>query len=410
MNKKRWIATLVAVAAVTGAAIVFTRPAAQQRVQAAGAPQVTVARVITRSIRPTEEFIGHVEAVNTARVRPRVGGYIRSMHFQEGDLVQKGEVLFRIDPRSYQAAVNELKAKLAEAEAKLALAESNAERAHRLLPKHAISREGADRANAAAKAARAHVAAVKASLNAAQLKLGFTKVRSPISGRIGKARITPGNLVTSRDVLTTVVTVDPVYVKFDVDEHSYLRLLTSHLLAVNEDGKASLPVFMGLADEARYPHRGHLDFVANNLHADTGTIELRAVFGNPKGLLTPGLFARVKLPVGTREQAVLIDPRAVATDLSSQYVYVLSGGHKVEYRAVTLGPLFHGLRIVKSGLKPGDVIVVNGLQRVRPGAAVDASRVAMDRRLSDRQRAIVRADGAASRRIVYNDPPHDTHH
>lgn len=391
MKKTRWIAATAVAAVLIGGVVALHRPAAQQRPLAHAAPKVTVAQVIVKPIRPTRDFSGRVEAVNTAEVRPRVDGYIESMHFDEGERVKKGQLLFQIDPRPYQAEVDRLGANLKQAEAQSKLAETNAARARSLLPKRAISRERAQSAAAAAERAHAQVAAAKAALAAARLNLDFTKVRSPIDGRIGKARITPGNLVTGADVLTTVVTVAPVYVDFDIDEHSYLNLLQSGFLGA---AGAAVPVTMALADEHGYPHHGRVGFVANSLQSGTGTIELRATFANKQGLLTPGLYAHVKLPTGARNPTVLIDGRAVGTDLSSQYVYVVGKNGKAEYRAVKLGPLFHGLRIVRDGLKRGDMIVVNGLQHVRADVKVDPTRVAMDRRLSDRQRALVRAVGA----------------
>lgn len=393
MKKIRWIAVPVIALALIGAKVGLSQsPSARQAPPPA--PEVTVAQVIVRPITPAREFTGRLEAVNTVHVRPRVNGYVESMNFREGDLVHKGQLLFRIDPRPYQAVVDRLSANLRQAKAELALAETNAGRARRLVKQHAISRQEADRLKTAAQSAGAHLAAISAALDAARLNLGFTQVRSPIDGRISNARITPGNLVTSADVLTTVVTVDPVYAYFQVDEQSYLQMLQSGSLPGSGSGSAKgATVFMALADEQGYPHRGRVDFVDNSLRSGTGTIRLRAVFDNRDGSYTPGLFARIKLMTGGSHPTALIDDRAVGTDLSNKFVYVVGKDNKIEYRKVTLGPLFNGLRIVTSGLNRGDVIVVNGLQRVRAGVKVAPTRVAMDRRLNERQRAIVNRDG-----------------
>ncbi|MGH8125461.1 MAG: efflux RND transporter periplasmic adaptor subunit, partial [Rhodanobacteraceae bacterium] len=231
-------------------------------------------------------------------------------------------------------------------------------------------------------------------LAAARLNLDFTDVRAPIDGRVSNARVTPGNLVTSTDVLTSVVSVDPVYVYFDVDQHTWLKL--DHLRAkARADGRqARMGVTMGLADEKGYPHAGHLDFVDNQLHSDSGTMRLRAVFDNAHGLFTPGLYAHVRLHVGQPKSRILIDDRAVGTDLGNQFAYVVDKDHNVQYRKIVTGDLFHGLRVVDRGLKPGDLIVVNGLQRVRPGVQVNPQLVAMGNRLDARDRAIVEASGA----------------
>jgi len=387
MHKIRWTIAMAVLAVLATVIVVATQASGKKHVTTPSLPEVTVAQVIVRPVQPSSEFSGHIEAVNTVKLRPRVDGYIKSIHFQEGDLVKKGELLFQIDPRPYQDKVNQLEAKLTQTKAQLNLDEDNAKRARKLVGKGVISRKQAQTLETKAKSARALVQAAQAALDAARLRLGFTQVRSPINGRIGKAHITPGNLVTSNDVLTTVVTTSPVYVNFNVDEHSYLKLLHSGLLNA---GKASIPVTMGLADEQGFPHTGRLDYVGNQLHDGTGTIELRAVFANKNGELTPGLYARIELPVGHSRPRVLIDDQAVGSSLNSRYVYVLGKNGKVQSRNVKLGPLLHGLRIVRKGLKPGDVIVVNGLQHVRPGMKVDATRVAMDHQGNDSKHSLAK--------------------
>lgn len=410
MKKVLWIISVAILLALVGAIVGINVASGKKQTSKPTMPKVTVAKVMVQPVQPVREFGGHVEAVNTVKLKPRVDGYIEAVYFNEGERVEKGQLLFRIDPRPYKAEVSRLEARLTQAGAKRELAEDNAERARKLIDTGAISRKQAQSLATKAARARANVKQVSAALDAARLKLGFTEVRSPIDGRIGKARITPGNLVTSSDVLTTVVTISPVYVDFNVDEHSYLKLLKSGML---NQKKGVATVNMGLADEEGYPHEGKLDYVGNRMHAGTGTIELRATFANREGELTPGLYARIQLPVGKSGPTALIDGRAVATALNSRYVYVLDKDRKIHYQEVELGPLFHGLRVVRDGLERGETIVVSGLQHVRPGMKVKAKRVAMDRRLSDHQRALVHGsdhsdtDENTATRIVLRNGEHN---
>lgn len=360
-------------------------------------PTVSVAEVLSRPLRDFEEFTGRLEPVTTVSIQPRVAGFIDSAQFDEGAHVKKGQLLFRIDPRPFQAEVDRLAAQREQARSQLDLARANARRARLLLAKHAIAQEAADQQTTAAQSAQATLAAANAALAAARLNLGFTDVRAPIDGRVSNAHITPGNLVTSADVLTSVVSVNPVYVYFDADEHTWLKLDHLRAKAPAQDRSMRMAVAMGLADEQGYPHTGRLDFVDNQMHSDSGTMRLRAVFDNPHGLLTPGLYAHVRLQAGRPEPRILINDRAVGTDLGNQFVYVLGKQDKVQYRRIVTGGLFHGMRVVDSGLNPGDVIVVNGLQRVRPGVAVAPQTVAMDYQLGARDKALVDAAGARAR-------------
>lgn len=405
MIKKRWVLLPLLAVAVAGSAWLL-----RNRASSAGAhggdmrPEVTVARVLTRKVSDSADFTGRLQAVNTVQVRPRVSGFVESVHFREGALVHKGDVLFQLDARPYQAEVDRLRASQAQAKAELELAYTNQRRAEMLLAQHAIAQQEADRLNTAAQSARAAFDATTAALAAARLKLDFTRVRAPIDGRVSNIRITPGNLVGTGDVLTRVVTVNPVYVYFDVDEQTWLRLDHLRAMAAKAGRKADIGARMGLADERGYPHRGRIDFVDNQLQSDTGTMRLRAVFDNRNGLYTPGLYARVKLQSGPARPRVLVDDRAIGTDLGNQFVYVLDKQNKVSYRKVRTGALYHGLRIVDAGLDGDARVVVNGLQHVRPGVQVKPQRVAMDYRLDPRDRALVEA-GA---RAPANDPtPHD---
>jgi len=395
MFKKAILAGLV-VAAIAGSwALLGHHGSAQaQAMPGGGLPQVTVAPAMLRPVSDSADFTGQLQAVDTVDVRPRVGGYVDAVLFKEGAEVHQGDVLFRIDPRPFQAEVDRLTANRAQAQAQLGLAQANAARARRLLAQHAISQEDADSMSTSEQSATATLAAATAALATAKLNLDWTQVRAPIDGRVSNARIMPGNLVTSSDVLTSVVSVNPIYVYFDVDEQTWLKLDRLRRDAAKNGRNARIEAAMGLADEQGYPHVGRIDFVDNQLRPNSGTMRLRAVFDEEGGLLTPGLYAHVRLQSGQPRPRVLIDDRAVGTDLGNQFVYVVDAQHKVQYRKVDTGPLFHGLRVINDGLNAGDVVVVNGLQHVRPGVEVTPQQVAMDYRLDAQDKALV--DAAAT--------------
>ena len=341
-----------------------------------GAPPaspVSVAEVISRSVVENQEFSGRIEAVESAQIRSRVPGTIDAVRFKPGALVKKGDVLFVIDPRSYQAEAARLEAGAASSRAKADLAATELERSKRLMVDNAISQRDLDERAAAARQLAANAQADQASLAVAKLNLGYAVVRAPITGRIGKAEVTEGNLIDSSVVLTSIVSIDPVYVSFDGDEATFLGLGA----AARQGGKG-VKVHMGLANESGFPHEGRLDFVDNRIDPTSGTVRMRAVVDNKDLALTPGLFARVQ--VGTESakgKALLINDTAVGTDQNRKFVYVLGAENKAEYRVVQLGPLVDGLRVARAGLKPGERIVVNGLQRVRPGAPLAPETVAM---------------------------------
>jgi RND family efflux transporter MFP subunit len=347
--------------------------------KAAPAPQVTVAPAISRKVTEFDEFTGRFEAVERVEIRPRVSGYISSVNFTEGSEVQKGDVLFVIDPRPYEAERDKARAQVAQARSQLVLAKSERERATSLLGQHAISQEEYDTRTAGREEAQANVEAAQAALDAAALNLTFTRVVAPISGRISRALVTSGNFVTNGQTpLTTLVSLDPIYVSFDGDEQVYLKytkLARQGTRASSRDARN--PVLVGLADEGGYPHQGVMVFVDNALDPATGTIRGRALLDNHERQFTPGLFARVKLMGSGQYDAVMINDSAIGTDQSVRYVLVVGAGNKVAYRPVQLGPVIDGLRVVQSGLAPGETIVVNGLQRVRPGVQVQPQRVAM---------------------------------
>ncbi len=277
---------------------------------------MSVAAVVSRPLRDFEEFTGRLEPVTTVSIQPRVAGFIDSAAFSEGAHVSKGQLLFRIDPRPLQAEVNRLAAQLQRARNQSQLAAINHERGKQLIARHVIAQQDFDQLETTATSSRDDIGSAQAALDAARLNLEFTEVRSPIDGRVSNMLITPGNLVTTTSILTTVVSDNPVYAYFDADEQTYLRF------ARNTSGGPS-PVFMGLADEQGYPHEGRLDFLDNQVDAKSGTIRARAVFDNKDGHYTPGLFARIKLVGGAARDTVLIDERAVGTDLGKKFVLVL---------------------------------------------------------------------------------------
>ena len=346
------------------------------------APVVSAADVVVKSISQWDSFNGRIEAVESVQLRPRVSGYIDKVNYTDGQEVKKGEVLFTIDDRTYRAALEQAQATLARAKTQASLARSEANRTDKLVNTNLVSREEWEQRRAAATQAQADIRAAQAAVDAAQLNLDFTKVTAPIDGRASRALITSGNLVTAGDsasVLTTLVSQKTVYVYFDVDESTYLHYQS---LARSGQGASSnhlaLPVEIGLVGEEGYPHQGKVDFLDNQLTPSTGTIRMRALLDNAQRQFTPGLFARVRLPGSAEFNATLIDDKAVLTDQDRKYVYVVDKEGKAQRRDITPGRLADGLRIVQQGLKPGDRVIVDGLQKVfMPGMPVNAKTVAM---------------------------------
>jgi len=347
-------------------------------------PQVSVAEAIEREVQQWDEFTGRLEAVEAVEVRPRVTGYIESVNFTEGSIVKKGDLLFVIDPRPYRAELARAEAELARAIARAELAASDVERSEKLLDAKAVSREEYDQRINALRESQANVEAARAAVTAAKLDLEFTRVTSPIDGRVSRAVVTAGNLVTGgttqATLLTTVVSIDPIYVTFEGDEQVYLKY--SELARRGARPGEANPVQIALANEQGFPHQGVVTFVDNQVDPRTGTIRVRAALENKDGYLTPGLFARVRLLGQRSYRAVLVDDRAVGTDQSQKFVYVVDDENKVSYRSVKLGRLNNGLRIIEEGLQPGENVIVNGLQRVRPGVTVAVEKVAMDARVN----------------------------
>jgi multidrug efflux system membrane fusion protein len=346
---------------------------------APSAPAVSVAPVEEREISEYSEFTGRIEAVDDVEVRARISGHLDAVHFQAGQIVEKGDVLFTIDPRWHQAALSASEAALAQARVRLDNAEREARRAAELRESQAISAEEAESRTSRLAEAQAAVLAADAARSTSSLDLEFTTVRAPVDGRVGRALVTPGNFVSgipaANTVLTTIVSVDPVFVYADVDEGSMLlleRLMREHALPL--DDRSRVLVEVGLSDEEGYPHAGAIESLGNRLDAGTGTLPLRAIVPNADGTLVPGLFARVRVPSSSIRKTPMVPEQAVGTDQSQKFVLVLGPDSTVQYRAVKLGPAIDGLRIVRDGVRAGEEIVVNGLQRVRPGAKVAAER------------------------------------
>lgn len=346
-------------------------------------PKVTVAKPVVKKIVEWDEFVGRLESPKMVNLRPRVGGYLEKVHFKEGTEVKEGDLLFTIDPRSYQAAVDGARAELDRNRTRAELARNESKRAETLIKSRAIAAEDYDSRLKALAEAEASVRVAEASLKTAALNLEFTSVRAPISGRISNAPVTEGNLVTGGEkdstLLTTIVALDPVYCYIEVDEQSALKYRKLY-----REGKRisalfePIPAEMGLANEVGFPREGKIDFVDNVLRPDTGTIRARGVFPNHDKLMAPGFFARVRMPGSGEYDALLVRDEAIGNDQGRAYVFVINQEQKAEYRPVEIGPMESGLRIVRSGIKAGENIVINGIMSVRNGVTVQAEESPME--------------------------------
>lgn len=330
-------------------------------------PKVTVAQPAVATVAEFSEHTGRTEAPDAVEIRARASGYLTKAAFREGDLVKKGDLLFVVDPRPYEAALSRSRAELEATRVDLELAHKELDRAQQLYQRGTITEQQLDVRTAQVSQLSARKALASATIDSAALDLEYAHVRSPIAGRIGRMLITPGNLVgpSLPTPLATVVSVDPLYVYIDVDETRAMQL--------RREGKA-LIAFPG---EQQFEHEAKIDFLDNQVDPNTGTLRVRAVVANPDGTLAHGLFARVRLPEGEPTPALMVSDRAVATDQDRRYVWVIDDQSKAQYREVTLGRLESGLRVVRAGLQPSDKVVVRGLQRVRAGTAVDAEQVSM---------------------------------
>jgi RND family efflux transporter MFP subunit len=358
-------------------------PACSKPAAAPPPPAVSTSRPLVKDIVEWDVLTGRLAARQSVEVRARVSGYLQSIDFKDGAMVQKGDLLFVIDPRPYQAALDRAEANVRQAEAHLSLAQSDKTRGDELLPSKAISQEEYDRRRSAVEDAAASLDAARAARATAALDLEFTHVQSPIDGRASRHLVTEGNLVTGGDVqgtlLTSIVSLDPIDCYVDTDERSYLkytRLAQSGQRPSSRD--VPNPVWVALADEEGFPHEGHMDFVDNQLDPQTGTMVGRAVLPNPDLLLAPGMFVRLRLAGSGHYEAMLLPDEAIGTDQSQRFVWVVGADGRTQYRTVTVGPLHEGLRIVRSGLTADDRVIVSGVQRVRPGLEVMAQDVPIE--------------------------------
>lgn len=338
-------------------------------------PQVTVRQPVAREVVEWDEYTGRLEAVDFVEVRARVSGSLQSVHFQDGALVQKGALLFVIDPRPYQAEVARAQAELALAQARHERTRKDFVRAQKLLQSRAISEEEVDTRAAEQHQAREAVQAARAAVDAVQLNVEFTQVKAPISGRISRNLVTEGNLINGGSaqatLLTTIVSLDPIYCYFDADERAYLKYVRLAQAGKRPSSReVQNPVALALTDETGFPHQGYMDFVENRLDPNTGTMTGRAVIANPNLTLIPGLFARLRLQGSGKYSALLLPDEAVGSDQSQRFVLVVNDQDTVEYRQVEPGPLIDGLRVIRDGLQAADRVVVSGLQRIAPGARV----------------------------------------
>jgi len=380
-------------------------------------PTVTVSKPITKRIVEWDAYTGRLEAVDYVEVRARVGGYLQSIHFDEGQIVNEGDLLFVIDPRPFQAELSaaeaklqqatslskqseamldEARARLSQSEAKLNLADVRYKRVQELSQRNASSQEEVDEreaeylqakadikgveasissAEAAIATARADIEIAKAGVQTAELNLQYTQIRSPVTGRISRQEVTEGNLIAggtaTSSLLTTITSMEPIYCVFDATEQDVLKYVRLAQSGERESSRvAKNPVFLGLVDEDGFPHRGHMDFVDNQFDTDTASMRARCVFANNDQLLLPGMFARIRIPGSASHDAVLIPDSAIGTDQSSQYVYVVVDG-TIQRRAIKPGPIVDGLRVIREGLRGDETLVIEGLLQSRPDAKVN---------------------------------------
>jgi multidrug efflux system membrane fusion protein len=393
----RYAVAIVAVALLAGGVTLFrlqTNAVAALTPPTRQAVAVDVAQVSTRSITDWREYSGRLEAVDHVQIRPLVSGTITAVHFKDGSVVRAGDVLFTIDPRPYQAAVDKARADLAAAKARVAYTGADLARARRLLAKNAIAERDFEEKRNASRVAAAEKQGAEAALASAELDLEHTQIVAPVSGRVSRAEVTEGNIVgagTAAPPLTTLVSIDKMYASFEVDEQSFLSFVNPARKGQGQQTSVSL----GLSNERGFPRQGEVASIDNRLDTSSGTIRVRAIFDNADGMLVPGLYARIRLGGGAPRAAVLIDETAIGTDQDKRFVVVVDEQNRTAYREVQLGALQEGLRVVEAGLAPGERIVVNGLQRIRPGDPVEPKAVVAEGkdRLADGKGRLADASG-----------------
>lgn len=345
-------------------------------------PGVKIAQPLAQEVTEWDEYTGRIEAVNSVDVRARVSGYLEKVNFKAGDRVNKGDLLFLIDPKPFAAQLNYAEAELERAKSKHELAKNDLSRAERLFRAKAISEEEHDARSKGLRETVAAVQSAEANVYTARLNLEFTKVRAPIEGRIGRELITAGNVVNAdTTLLTFIVSTDPVYVYVEADERSVLK----YRRQAKKGGRSSLgdertPVELAIADEVNFPHQGHLDYIAPREDMTTGTLTLRGVFANPDELLSPGFFARMRVRQSTPYPGILLPDRAIGTDQAQRFVWVVNQENQVEYRKVELGAHIGQSHVISQGLKPEEWTVIEGLQKLKPGSKVNPERISLSER------------------------------
>lgn len=338
--------------------------------------EVNVAEPLIKTVTEWDSYTGRIEAMESVEIRARVSGYLEQVYFKDGDTVKKGDVLFVIDPRPYQATLERIQAELEKAKTRLELAKNNLQRAELLWTSKAISEEDYDNRHETVREMEASVRSTEADKKSAHLNVEFTEIRAPITGRIENKRISAGSVVNAdQTVLTTLISTDPVYVYVHANERAilkYRRAWSSQRHAITQG--VHIPAELALLDEVGFLHRGYIDYIEPHLDANTGTLRVRGVFPNPDELLSPGLFATLRIPGGIPHEAVLIPERAVGTDQHQHFVWIAKGDSAIEYRSVTLGATFGQLREVTHGLQSNDLVVVEGIQKLRPGVKIHPTR------------------------------------
>jgi len=349
--------------------------------------RVTVSYPLEQNVTDFVEFTGQTAAVKSVEVRARVWGYLESVHFTEGAMVKEGDLLFQIDPRPYKALVDQANGKIAQDQAQLKHNAATYRRYEKLRKQGAATDEDIDRSLADRDGIQATLQADTADLEAKQLDLNYTTIRSPITGRVSRYEVTEGNVVQSGQnggtLLTTIVSIDPMYVYFDIDERTLLqvRRLVQRQKIKNVQ-ESAFPMVVGLADEDNFPHAGIVNFLDNKVDPGTGTLRVRGVFPNHEGLLSPGLFVRCHLPLGDPHRCILVAEQALSSDQGQKFVYIVNEANEVSYRPVQAGRLYDGLRVIEGGLSKGEKVIVTGLQRVRPGVKVESKLAPMPTRAS----------------------------
>ena len=353
-------------------------------------PKVTIAQPLQQEVIDYLEFTGTTRAFEEVEIRARVAGFLKSKHFTPGTKVEKGDLLFEIDPSEYQAALNAAEAELSAAKAQHHRADIEFKRAQRVFKKGAGAETDVVKWRGERDVALAAIARAESKVEQAKLDLGYTKIDAPIAGRVGRNLVDAGNLVGESEptLLTRVTRYDPMYAYFNLNERDLLRAMSMYRQRIKEkgldpdkdaDSEAEIPLLMGLANEEGFPHEGMLDFAESGVDPGTGTLQLRGVFPNPGSspVLLPGLFARLRMPIDTRADALLVSERAIGADQGGNYLLVVSSENVVEKRPIRMGQLVDGLRVIDEGLNPGELVVVKGIQRARPGAKVDPEKIDM---------------------------------